>query len=238
MPVRSQAPGSEPFCLLTPDGSLWAPSPGISGPAQARASSRPGWPLPCPHGPRAHPLTSVMPPAPDPSGKQGEDKDGNLQMSRQSPEGQGTCPRSCGITDGADTRSHPVPPRPPTCCSVALARWRVPCPHAFSKPPALGPPHALCKMPHGQSPWPSGPGRGHAGAAAQLRPLLLGWSVQCLQDWGPFFSLALPSMLMICIEWWAYEIGSFLMGTWKGGGGGRGGVGDPVGGSPSSEAPP
>nr|KAF6274269.1 solute carrier family 47 member 2 [Myotis myotis] len=39
-----------------------------------------------------------------------------------------------------------------------------------------------------------------------------GWSVQCLQDWGPFFSLALPSMLMICIEWWAYEIGSFLMG--------------------------
>ena len=21
-------------------------------------------------------------------------------------------------------------------------------------------------------------------------------------------------MLMICIEWWAYEIGTFLMGTW------------------------
>nr|KAF6398841.1 solute carrier family 47 member 2 [Molossus molossus] len=39
-----------------------------------------------------------------------------------------------------------------------------------------------------------------------------GWSVQCLQDWGPFFSLAVPSMLMLCIEWWAYEIGSFLMG--------------------------
>ncbi|XP_029784737.1 multidrug and toxin extrusion protein 2-like [Suricata suricatta] len=39
-----------------------------------------------------------------------------------------------------------------------------------------------------------------------------GWSGQCLQDWGPFFSLAIPSMLMICIEWWAYEIGSFLMG--------------------------
>ncbi|XP_006779369.1 PREDICTED: multidrug and toxin extrusion protein 2 [Myotis davidii] len=35
---------------------------------------------------------------------------------------------------------------------------------------------------------------------------------RCLQDWGPFFSLALPSMLMICMEWWAYEIGSFLMG--------------------------
>ncbi|XP_004621649.2 multidrug and toxin extrusion protein 2 [Sorex araneus] len=39
-----------------------------------------------------------------------------------------------------------------------------------------------------------------------------GWSSQCLQDWGPFFSLAIPSMLMMCIEWWAYEIGSFLMG--------------------------
>ncbi|XP_064135426.1 multidrug and toxin extrusion protein 2 [Loxodonta africana] len=39
-----------------------------------------------------------------------------------------------------------------------------------------------------------------------------GWSSQCLQDWGSFFSLAIPSMLMMCIEWWAYEIGSFLMG--------------------------
>ncbi|XP_004684622.1 PREDICTED: multidrug and toxin extrusion protein 2 [Condylura cristata] len=39
-----------------------------------------------------------------------------------------------------------------------------------------------------------------------------GWSSQCLQDWGPFFHLAIPSMLMVCVEWWAYEIGSFLMG--------------------------
>ncbi|ELW62588.1 Multidrug and toxin extrusion protein 2 [Tupaia chinensis] len=39
-----------------------------------------------------------------------------------------------------------------------------------------------------------------------------GWSSQCLQDWGPFFALAVPSMLMMCVEWWAYEIGSFLMG--------------------------
>ncbi|XP_016000630.2 multidrug and toxin extrusion protein 2 isoform X2 [Rousettus aegyptiacus] len=39
-----------------------------------------------------------------------------------------------------------------------------------------------------------------------------GWSSQCLQDWGPFFALAIPSMLMMCIEWWAYEIGSILMG--------------------------
>ncbi|XP_022416515.1 multidrug and toxin extrusion protein 2 isoform X1 [Delphinapterus leucas] len=39
-----------------------------------------------------------------------------------------------------------------------------------------------------------------------------GWSSQCLQGWGPFFRLAVPSMLMTCIEWWAYEVGSFLMG--------------------------
>uniref|UniRef100_A0A8D1NCZ9 Multidrug and toxin extrusion protein n=1 Tax=Sus scrofa TaxID=9823 RepID=A0A8D1NCZ9_PIG len=40
-----------------------------------------------------------------------------------------------------------------------------------------------------------------------------GWSWECLQDWASFFSLAVPSMLMLCIEWWAYEIGSFLSGT-------------------------
>ncbi|XP_001372766.3 LOW QUALITY PROTEIN: multidrug and toxin extrusion protein 2 [Monodelphis domestica] len=39
-----------------------------------------------------------------------------------------------------------------------------------------------------------------------------GWSLQCLQDWQAFLSLAIPGMLMICIEWWAYEIGSFLIG--------------------------
>ncbi|NXA35305.1 S47A2 protein, partial [Eudromia elegans] len=39
-----------------------------------------------------------------------------------------------------------------------------------------------------------------------------GWSVECLLDWSSFTSLAIPSMLMICIEWWTYEIGSFLIG--------------------------
>uniref|UniRef100_A0A8D0GU75 Multidrug and toxin extrusion protein n=1 Tax=Sphenodon punctatus TaxID=8508 RepID=A0A8D0GU75_SPHPU len=39
-----------------------------------------------------------------------------------------------------------------------------------------------------------------------------GWSSECLQEWDTFTSLAVPSMLMICIEWWAYEIGSFLIG--------------------------
>ncbi|XP_029467931.1 multidrug and toxin extrusion protein 1-like isoform X2 [Rhinatrema bivittatum] len=39
-----------------------------------------------------------------------------------------------------------------------------------------------------------------------------GWSWECLQEWGPYTGLAIPSMLMLCIEWWTYEIGAFLTG--------------------------
>ena len=39
-----------------------------------------------------------------------------------------------------------------------------------------------------------------------------GWSSQCLQEWDIFINLAIPSMLMTCLEWWAYEIRSFLAG--------------------------
>ncbi|XP_061461276.1 multidrug and toxin extrusion protein 1 isoform X2 [Rhineura floridana] len=39
-----------------------------------------------------------------------------------------------------------------------------------------------------------------------------GWSLDCLQEWDIFMSLAVPSMLMTCIEWWTFEIGSFLIG--------------------------
>ncbi|XP_075706518.1 multidrug and toxin extrusion protein 2-like [Rhinoderma darwinii] len=39
-----------------------------------------------------------------------------------------------------------------------------------------------------------------------------GWSIDCLQEWGPFMNLAIPSMLMICIKWWSLEIGGFLAG--------------------------
>uniref|UniRef100_A0AAY4ALD7 Multidrug and toxin extrusion protein n=1 Tax=Denticeps clupeoides TaxID=299321 RepID=A0AAY4ALD7_9TELE len=39
-----------------------------------------------------------------------------------------------------------------------------------------------------------------------------GWTRDCLQEWGPFTRLALPSMLMLCVEWWTYEIGGFLAG--------------------------
>uniref|UniRef100_A0A8B9E1P6 Multidrug and toxin extrusion protein n=1 Tax=Anser cygnoides TaxID=8845 RepID=A0A8B9E1P6_ANSCY len=45
-----------------------------------------------------------------------------------------------------------------------------------------------------------------------------GWSSECLLEWDSFTSLAIPSMLMMCIEWWTYEIGSFLIGQ-RGGGG-------------------
>ncbi|ROL50849.1 Multidrug and toxin extrusion protein 1 [Anabarilius grahami] len=39
-----------------------------------------------------------------------------------------------------------------------------------------------------------------------------GWSCDCLQEWGPFLRLAFPSMFMLCVQWWAYEIGGFLAG--------------------------
>jgi len=39
-----------------------------------------------------------------------------------------------------------------------------------------------------------------------------GWSSQCLQDWGQFGRLAVPGMLMVCLEWWGFEIGVFLTG--------------------------
>ncbi|XP_040192727.1 multidrug and toxin extrusion protein 2-like [Rana temporaria] len=40
-----------------------------------------------------------------------------------------------------------------------------------------------------------------------------GWSMDCLQEWGLFMRLAIPSMLMVCIEWWSFEIGGFLAGV-------------------------
>ncbi|KAM4620346.1 multidrug and toxin extrusion protein 1-like [Polymixia lowei] len=40
-----------------------------------------------------------------------------------------------------------------------------------------------------------------------------GWSHDCLQEWGPFIQVAVPSMLMYCLEWWVYEFGGFLAGV-------------------------
>ncbi|KAJ0062069.1 hypothetical protein NL108_015280, partial [Boleophthalmus pectinirostris] len=39
-----------------------------------------------------------------------------------------------------------------------------------------------------------------------------GWSMDCLREWELYLSLALPSMVMMCSEWWLYEVGSFLAG--------------------------
>ncbi|XP_078082037.1 multidrug and toxin extrusion protein 1-like [Mustelus asterias] len=39
-----------------------------------------------------------------------------------------------------------------------------------------------------------------------------GWSTECLQEWGHFIRLAIPSMFMLCIEWWTFHIGTFLVG--------------------------
>ncbi|XDV39070.1 hypothetical protein PO909_008362 [Leuciscus waleckii] len=39
-----------------------------------------------------------------------------------------------------------------------------------------------------------------------------GWSRASLQEWGSYMKLAIPSTLMLCFEWWVYEIGGFLAG--------------------------
>lgn len=36
--------------------------------------------------------------------------------------------------------------------------------------------------------------------------------MDCLQEWGPFVRLAIPSMMMLCLEWWLFEVGAFLAG--------------------------
>lgn len=40
-----------------------------------------------------------------------------------------------------------------------------------------------------------------------------GWTKECLQEWGSFIQLAIPSMLMLCLEWWLFEVGGFLAGV-------------------------
>ncbi|XP_047248575.1 multidrug and toxin extrusion protein 1 isoform X2 [Girardinichthys multiradiatus] len=39
-----------------------------------------------------------------------------------------------------------------------------------------------------------------------------GWSKECLCDWKSYIYLAIPGMVMMCIEWWTFEIGVFLAG--------------------------
>ncbi|XP_018422770.1 PREDICTED: multidrug and toxin extrusion protein 1-like [Nanorana parkeri] len=40
-----------------------------------------------------------------------------------------------------------------------------------------------------------------------------GWSMACFEEWGSFTRLAIPSMLMLCIEWWTFEIGIIMAGV-------------------------
>ncbi|CAH1777052.1 unnamed protein product, partial [Owenia fusiformis] len=35
-----------------------------------------------------------------------------------------------------------------------------------------------------------------------------GWSLDAFQHWGTYLKLAIPGMLMICMVWWSYEVGS------------------------------
>ncbi|GAB5580575.1 multidrug and toxin extrusion protein 2-like isoform X6 [Prionailurus iriomotensis] len=42
-----------------------------------------------------------------------------------------------------------------------------------------------------------------------------GWTWDCFQEWGSYIQLAVPSMFMVCIEWWTFEIGTFLAGLIK-----------------------
>nr|XP_044986518.1 multidrug and toxin extrusion protein 2-like [Jaculus jaculus] len=39
-----------------------------------------------------------------------------------------------------------------------------------------------------------------------------GWTRECFQEWGSYTHLAIPSMFMVCIEWWTFETGTFLAG--------------------------
>nr|XP_029509314.1 multidrug and toxin extrusion protein 1-like [Oncorhynchus nerka] len=39
-----------------------------------------------------------------------------------------------------------------------------------------------------------------------------GWSSEALQEWDSYMQLAIPSTLMVCFEWWIWEIGGFLAG--------------------------
>ena len=41
---------------------------------------------------------------------------------------------------------------------------------------------------------------------------ITGWTTESLLDWGQFIKLAVAGMVMICIEWWSFELGAFLAG--------------------------
>ena len=40
-----------------------------------------------------------------------------------------------------------------------------------------------------------------------------GWSWDSLRGWGQFAKLGVPGLLMLCIEWWSFEIAAFVTGS-------------------------
>ena len=42
--------------------------------------------------------------------------------------------------------------------------------------------------------------------------LFSGWSWECLEHWGLFFRLSIAGLFHVSIEWWSFEIGTFLTG--------------------------
>lgn len=34
-----------------------------------------------------------------------------------------------------------------------------------------------------------------------------GWSRECWAEWGMYIRVAIPSMVMICLDWWTFEVG-------------------------------
>ncbi|XP_077962790.1 multidrug and toxin extrusion protein 1 isoform X7 [Gasterosteus aculeatus] len=39
-----------------------------------------------------------------------------------------------------------------------------------------------------------------------------GWSTDCLQEWGSYMKLAIPSTCLVWFDWWMWEVGGFLAG--------------------------
>nr|XP_054774175.1 multidrug and toxin extrusion protein 2-like [Lytechinus pictus] len=39
-----------------------------------------------------------------------------------------------------------------------------------------------------------------------------GWSKECLDDWMPIFKLGMAGCMMVCLEWWSFDVGFYLAG--------------------------
>ena len=44
----------------------------------------------------------------------------------------------------------------------------------------------------------------------------VGISWESLEEWKEFLWLAIPGLFMVCAEWWAFEIGTFVTGSVSG----------------------